>query len=161
MVKRRGDSAKTLLQSPAVGCRKSRALGYQGMGSPSRPHRWSQFAGRHTQSGTPSAPAKLVGPQSNRDDQSPPVTRCQASFTASFTFSQALPPAGLPVNLSQPVRRSDSTSFQLRPRNLRDDPVGCWPLETPTTGSYFVIVRASAANAETTVACGNLAPPTQ
>lgn len=34
-------------------------------------------------------------------------------------------------------------------------------LETPTTGSYFVIVRASGANAETTVACGNLAPPTQ
>jgi hypothetical protein len=35
------------------------------------------------------------------------------------------------------------------------------PLETPTTGSYFVIVRASAANPEMTVACGNLAPPTQ
>jgi hypothetical protein len=35
------------------------------------------------------------------------------------------------------------------------------PLETPTTGHYFVVVRASAANAETTVACGNLAPPTQ
>ena len=34
------------------------------------------------------------------------------------------------------------------------------PLQTPTTGSYFVVVRASAANAETTVACGNLAPPT-
>jgi hypothetical protein len=35
------------------------------------------------------------------------------------------------------------------------------PLQTPTTGSYFVVVHASAANAETTVACGNLAPPTQ
>lgn len=34
------------------------------------------------------------------------------------------------------------------------------PLITPTTGSYFVIVRASAANDATTVACGNLAPPT-
>ncbi len=34
------------------------------------------------------------------------------------------------------------------------------PLETPTTGSYFVMVNASAGNAETTVACGNLAPPT-
>jgi hypothetical protein len=31
----------------------------------------------------------------------------------------------------------------------------------PTTGSYFVTVSASAANAETVVACGNLAPPTQ
>lgn len=35
------------------------------------------------------------------------------------------------------------------------------PFKTPTTGAYFVVVRASAANAETTVACGNLAPPTQ
>ena len=34
------------------------------------------------------------------------------------------------------------------------------PLDTPTTGSYFVIVRASAANNAVTVACGNLAPPT-
>jgi hypothetical protein len=30
----------------------------------------------------------------------------------------------------------------------------------PTAGSYFVTVSASAANAETVVACGNLAPPT-
>jgi hypothetical protein len=34
------------------------------------------------------------------------------------------------------------------------------PIETPTTGSYFVIVRASVANDAVTVACGNLAPPT-
>ena len=32
---------------------------------------------------------------------------------------------------------------------------------TPATGSFFVVVRASAANPETVVACGNLAPPTQ
>jgi hypothetical protein len=34
------------------------------------------------------------------------------------------------------------------------------PITPPTTGSYFVIVRASAANDAVTVACGNLAPPT-
>ena len=34
------------------------------------------------------------------------------------------------------------------------------PMTTPTSGSYFVTVGASAANAETVVACGNLAPPT-
>ncbi len=34
------------------------------------------------------------------------------------------------------------------------------PIETPTSGSYFVIVHASAANDAMTVACGNLAPPT-
>jgi len=35
------------------------------------------------------------------------------------------------------------------------------PLQTPETGSYFVVVHASVANPETIVACGNLAPPTQ
>ena len=35
------------------------------------------------------------------------------------------------------------------------------PLPTPATGRYFVVVLASAANPETIVACGNLAPPTQ
>ncbi len=34
------------------------------------------------------------------------------------------------------------------------------PLETPTEGSYFVVVQASAANDAVTVACGNLAAPT-
>jgi hypothetical protein len=33
--------------------------------------------------------------------------------------------------------------------------------ETPVMGTYYVSVQASAANRETTVACGNLAPPTQ
>jgi hypothetical protein len=33
--------------------------------------------------------------------------------------------------------------------------------DTPATGNYYVTVRASAANGETTVACGNLAAPTQ
>jgi hypothetical protein len=34
------------------------------------------------------------------------------------------------------------------------------PVVTPTVGSYFVLVQASAANEATTVACGNLASPT-
>jgi hypothetical protein len=34
-------------------------------------------------------------------------------------------------------------------------------LETPEVGDYFVVIRASALNPETIVACGNLAPPTQ
>ncbi len=34
-------------------------------------------------------------------------------------------------------------------------------LDTPASGSYYVSVRASAANGETTIACGNLAAPTQ
>ena len=33
------------------------------------------------------------------------------------------------------------------------------PLSMPTAGLYYVSVGASAANAETIVACGNLAPP--
>jgi len=34
-------------------------------------------------------------------------------------------------------------------------------MPTPASGSYFVTVKASAANAEVVVACGNLAPPAQ
>jgi hypothetical protein len=34
------------------------------------------------------------------------------------------------------------------------------PVATPTSGRYFVLVRASGANDQMTVACGNLAPPT-
>ena len=34
------------------------------------------------------------------------------------------------------------------------------PYDAPTAGSFFVLVRASAANDALTVACGNLAPPT-
>lgn len=34
------------------------------------------------------------------------------------------------------------------------------PIETPTGGSYFVTVAASAVNESVAVACGNLAPPT-
>jgi hypothetical protein len=35
------------------------------------------------------------------------------------------------------------------------------PLVMPSDGRYFVSVGASAANSQTIVACGNLAPPTQ
>jgi hypothetical protein len=34
------------------------------------------------------------------------------------------------------------------------------PVDTPTSGNYFVVVQASAANDAVTVACGNLAAPT-
>ncbi len=34
-------------------------------------------------------------------------------------------------------------------------------LPTPRSGGYFVVVHASEANAQTIVACGNLAPPTR
>lgn len=35
------------------------------------------------------------------------------------------------------------------------------PTRTPTSGRYFVVVHASRANANTVVACGNLAAPTR
>ena len=35
------------------------------------------------------------------------------------------------------------------------------PMATPSSGNYFVTVQASAANPETVVACGNLAPPSR
>ena len=35
------------------------------------------------------------------------------------------------------------------------------PMATPQSGRYYVVVHASQANANTVVACGNLAPPTR
>ena len=35
------------------------------------------------------------------------------------------------------------------------------PLQTPSTGNYFVEIHASVANPDVVIACGNLAPPTQ
>ena len=34
------------------------------------------------------------------------------------------------------------------------------PMQTPNSGNYFVIVHASPQNMQTTLACGNMAPPT-
>jgi hypothetical protein len=35
------------------------------------------------------------------------------------------------------------------------------PIPTPEDGQYYVVLRASQANAMTVVACGNFAPPTR
>ncbi len=35
------------------------------------------------------------------------------------------------------------------------------PMQTPSSGDYFVVVYASEANSRMVVACGNLAPPTR
>lgn len=43
--------------------------------------------------------------------------------------------------------------------NGRGSAVASISMTTPTSGNYFVTVQASAANPETVVACGNLAPP--
>jgi hypothetical protein len=56
------------------------------------------------------------------------------------------------LNNYEPLRvKSDGTGFSR----------AIVALDTPSTGNYFVSVRASAANREMTVACGNLAAPTQ
>jgi len=55
------------------------------------------------------------------------------------------------------------TAAAYRPVKIGDDGRGgsgtTVPMATPTYGNYFVTVFASAANPETVVACGNLAPP--
>jgi hypothetical protein len=44
--------------------------------------------------------------------------------------------------------------------NGRAESTATIELETPTSGSYFVMVNASSGNSDVTVACGNLAAPT-
>lgn len=56
-----------------------------------------------------------------------------------------------------------STGVTYQPLKIGDDGRGesgtTLPASTPEVGDYFVTVAASAANPETVVACGNLAPP--
>ena len=55
--------------------------------------------------------------------------------------------------------RSEYTPIEVG-RNGEASGTASVALRTPMTGQFHVVVHASAANPETVVACGNLAPPT-
>ena len=114
-------------------------------------------------------PAGLVGavqingsasmaPAENRDDTQ-----------LSLTLANATPGGVHPWQLHRGQCGSDEgligSDGQYKALKINDDGRASGsaivPLETPTSGNYYVVVGASAANPETVVACGNLAPPTQ
>jgi hypothetical protein len=113
-------------------------------------------------------PANLAGAvQMNGSASMAPATK-SGHTTVSLDLANATPGGLHPWQLHLGQCGSDEGVFGSADayrvakvgRDGRATSTATVPVETPTTGSYFVIVRASAANNAMTVACGNLAPPT-
>jgi hypothetical protein len=113
-------------------------------------------------------PANLAGAvQMNGSASMAPGTK-SGNTTVSLDLANATPGGVHPWQLHRGQCESDEGVFGSADlyqaatvgRDGRATSSAAVPIETPTTGSYFVIVRASAANDAVTVACGNLAPPT-
>jgi hypothetical protein len=87
----------------------------------------------------------------------------------SVDLSNASPGGVHPWRLRRGQRGQDSGVFGVADayKSLTVDAEGrasgavTVPLAMPTEGRYYVSVAASAANPETIVACGNLAPPSR
>lgn len=113
-------------------------------------------------------PAELAGAvQMNGSASMAPGTK-SGNTTVSLDLANATPGGLHPWQLHRGQCGSDQGVFGSADayqaakvgRDGRATSTASVPIETPTAGSYFVIVRASAANNAMTVACGNLAPPT-
>jgi hypothetical protein len=113
-------------------------------------------------------PAELAGAvQMNGSASMAPGTK-SGNTTVSLDLANATPGGLHPWQLHRGQCGSDNGvvgSVGAYPaakvgRDGRAEASADLPLATPTAGSYFVIVQASAANNAMTVACGNLAPPT-
>jgi hypothetical protein len=89
------------------------------------------------------------------------------STSLSLSLSNATPGGVHPWQVRRGQCGSDQGPFSsgaiYQPLKIGDDGRGesgiTVPIATPDTGDFFVTVAASAANAETVVACGNLAAP--
>ncbi|MDQ6634282.1 MAG: hypothetical protein M3Z10_05925, partial [Gemmatimonadota bacterium] len=119
--------------------------------------------------GTLTTPASLAGAVQIKGEASmaPEIKR---GFTAlSLNVSNAAPGGVHPWAGHRGSCGADEgmlgTPDLYRPLKIGDDgkafSSATIPLDTPTMGNYFIVVYASAANAETIIACANLAPPTQ
>jgi hypothetical protein len=113
-------------------------------------------------------PANLAGAvQMNGSASMAPGTK-SGNTTVSLDLANATPGGVHPWQLHRGQCESDEGVFGSPDvyqaatvgRDGRATSAATVPIQTPTTGSYFVIVRASVANDAMTVACGNLAPPT-
>ena len=114
-------------------------------------------------------PAVLVGAvQMNGSGSMQPGTNSEATHL-SVNIANATPGGVHPWQVHRGQCGADEGIFgsaaAYKPLKVGDDGRGASgttvPLSTPVAGNYFVSVYASVANAETVVACGNLAPPGQ
>ncbi|HEX5436633.1 MAG TPA: hypothetical protein VFW98_05720 [Gemmatimonadaceae bacterium] len=113
------------------------------------------------------SPATLAGAvQMNGSAEMQPGTNSEGT-TLSLSLANATPGGIHPWQVHRGQCGADEGVFgpaqAYTPIKIGDDGRGeataTVPMLTPTTGSYFVLVGASAANAQMVVACGNLAPP--
>jgi len=113
-------------------------------------------------------PATLVGAVQINGSASMQPGRNGAETNVSLSLANAMPGGVHPWQVHRGQCGADEgilgSAGAYAPIRVGDDGRGrataMVPMTTPTTGSYFVTVSASAANAATVVACGNLAPPT-
>ncbi|HET7583437.1 MAG TPA: hypothetical protein VFK13_00890 [Gemmatimonadaceae bacterium] len=114
------------------------------------------------------SPATLAGAvQMNGSAEMQPSTGSEGT-ALSLSLANATPGGVHPWQVHRGQCGADEGVFgsadAYAPIKIGDDGRGeataTIPVMTPTTGSYFVLVGASAANAQRIVACGNLAPPT-
>lgn len=114
------------------------------------------------------SPAELAGAVQMKGSATMAPNASGGKTTVSLDISNASPGGVHPWAVHRGQCGSDDGLFGAaelyQPVKIESDghgsAVAVIPTETPTSGSFYVSVRASAANAETVVACGNLAPPT-
>lgn len=114
-------------------------------------------------------PATLVGAVQMRGSASMQPANDRSNTQLTLNLSNATPGGRHPWQVHRGQCGSDEGVFgradSYAPIAVNDDGQGeasaTVAESTPTTGRFFVVVSASAANSETIVACGNLAPPTQ
>lgn len=112
-------------------------------------------------------PAALAGAVQMQGTASMQPTSSGQGTVLSISISNATPGGVHPWQVRRGQCGADQGSFSsnatYQPLKIGDDGRGeaglTVPGMTPELGDYFVTVYASAANPETIVACGNLAPP--
>jgi len=115
------------------------------------------------------SPAALAGAVQMRGSASMQPTSGGDGTVLSVSMSNATPGGAHPWQVRRGQCGADAGAFSstatYKPLKIGDDGRGesgtTVPTVTPEVGEFFVTVYASAANAETVVACGNLAPPSR
>jgi hypothetical protein len=115
------------------------------------------------------SPAALAGAVQMKGAASMQPARSGQATLVSVSLSNATPGGVHPWQLRRGHCGADEGAFNsavtYQPLKIGDDGRGESGITvaeiTPETGDFFVTVAASAANPETVVACGNLAPPSR
>jgi hypothetical protein len=113
------------------------------------------------------SPAALAGVVQMKGSASMQPTGNGQGTVLSVSISNATPGGVHPWQVRRGQCGADQGAFAAgatyKPLNIGDDGRGergvTVPGATPDSGEFFVTVAASAANPETVIACGNLAPP--